>query len=39
MLDITHTYVDVETVWCGITDSAIFVNFYVKIDFLHFASF
>jgi len=27
VLDFPHSQVDVETVWCGITDSDIFMNF------------
>jgi len=31
-LDVAHSHVDVERVWCGITDSDIFINFYFKND-------
>jgi len=33
MLDVTHSHVDVEKSWCGITDSDIFINYYFKNDF------
>jgi len=33
ILNVTHSYVDFERVWCGITDSDIFINFYFKNDF------
>jgi len=33
MLDVTHSHVDVETIWCGVTDSDIFINFYFKMIF------
>jgi len=33
MLDVTHSNVDVETVWCGITDFNIFIIFTSKLIF------
>jgi len=30
MLDVTHSHVDVETVWCNVTDSEISINVYFK---------
>ena len=33
ILDVTHSNVDVETVWYGITDSDTFMNFYFENDF------
>ena len=33
MLDVTHSNVDVETVWCGITDFNVFIIFTSKLIF------
>jgi len=39
MLGATHCQVDVETVWCGITDSDIFMNFSFDKMILAFCKF